>query len=170
MLDIYRWVWESPNEDKKELAVVILYKTPRCNQPTDVPGVKYVNDAVLCALRMLQIREALRTSTVAIAYAPRYVCFKELLKIPFLDRMAHVRLVNGGRFLQLILEWNRRKSGTPSVNITTPTIFGTQYYFTDCCRYVTACKNDAVSVSKLPYGYVYRLMWAMLVRGPEAAV
>lgn len=69
---------------------------------------------------------------MAIVYASKNGCIKELVMFSFLDRIASVLFVNGGLFLQLILEPSRRRTETPFLKLTTPTILKVIIFFIAC--------------------------------------
>lgn len=106
VLDLLQRMPELLNDDAKELVAVMQHKPQRRKQPAVVLGFRCSDDAVLHELGMHQIRLVLWASMSSRAYASQSSRIKELVAFLFRDRKATVTLVNGSRFLELILAWN----------------------------------------------------------------
>lgn len=113
------WVQEFSNDDKKELVSVMQYATSRHNQLAVASGFFCIDDAAFRKFGSQQIRQVMWVSMVASTCSWKDGGIKELVTFPFCDRMVAVTLVNGSRFLQIILDSNRRKSKLRFTNMNT---------------------------------------------------
>lgn len=83
----------------------------------------------------------------ASAYASKDSAIEELVNFLFHDRMVAVTLVNDGRFLQLIMKPNRRKTESPFENGNTSTIFGVTIFFHSLLFYNCELQKKTLTVS-----------------------
>lgn len=105
------------------------YKATRCEQPVLVPGFCCTADAVLRELDTDPVREVLQVPTTASAYLLKDCRVKEHVQLLICNRLFVVTFVNGSRFFQLILQLNRKKTGSSFVNMTTSTMFDGIFLF-----------------------------------------
>lgn len=102
---------------------MMQYKESSHEQLVIAHVLHFINDAVLQEFATQQIRRVLRASMVASAHATKDGGINEFVTSLFQNLMVSVTVLNGGCFIQLILESNRRETETHFVNRTAPNNF-----------------------------------------------
>lgn len=92
----------------------------------------------------------LRVSIADRAYGLTYGHIKELITFQFCDHGVAITLENRGRFLELILESNCRKTGFLFGNMTTTANFDVIVFFHCLSMFKDALQKDTLTV---PQGY-----------------
>lgn len=123
MFDFLRWERDFPNDNAKELDVLMQYRSSIRQQPQVVPGFCSTNDVVLHELGTQWIRQVLRATMVSGDSGLSYSRTKEVVMFLFCDHMVAVTLLNCACLLQLISDWSRRMIETFFMIMTTATIF-----------------------------------------------
>lgn len=145
------------------------YKASRRKQPTVVPGFPCTDNVVLREFDTLQICEVLRASIAASAYTSKWGPIKKLVTLSFGALMTVVTLLNGYRFLRLVLEPNRRKT-EPFRDYDHPDyIRGHRSLLLLAHLQRRVTEQDADVASGLPFRYFSSLLCAALAQGLEEA-
>lgn len=99
---------------------MMKYKTSTGMQPLVVLTFCCSDEVVSRDVERQQIYQVMLEPIAANGFDSTVDRMKELVTFLFLDRIVAVMLMNGNRFLQLILESKKRKTETSFVNMTTP--------------------------------------------------
>lgn len=119
----------SSQDDSKELIAMAQYRESRQKQPAFVPKLRCTDDAVLYGFGTQLILHVLRAFMAASACDSKEGRISEVVILLFRDRWVAVTLMNGGRFLLIIVELNSRKTEYPFANTITRTIFAVISFF-----------------------------------------
>lgn len=127
-----------------ELVVVMQFKESRRKHPVVVLGLSDTADAALRDFVTHQILLMLRMSMADSVFDYNGGYFKELVRFPFCGSMVFVTILNGDRFLQLILGCSLRKPDALFGNSTTSDLLMVVKLF-----HVLSVLNDGLQMNAL---------------------